>query len=111
MSELQPDHEWKEVGRWLKFEETVENGGRWSKPHVGTLQLHYLLELKHFLSHGTIILDLCGDNLGDIIGKLGVYHAYRVSCNFHYNCVLQKTFWTTLFGIHTLNSSKKTKKS
>ena len=68
MSELQPDMEWKEVGRWLKFEETVENGGRWSKPHVGTLQLHYLLELKHFLSYGTVVLDLTCDNLPDIIG-------------------------------------------
>ena len=69
MSELQPDMEWREVGRWLKFEETVENGGRWSKPHVGTLQLHYLLELKHFLSYGTVVLDLNCMNFPDIIGK------------------------------------------
>ena len=34
MSELESNLEWREVGRWLKFEENVENGGRWSKPHV-----------------------------------------------------------------------------
>ena len=33
--------------RWVKFEEDVEEGGnRWSKPHVATLSLHSLFELR-----------------------------------------------------------------
>lgn len=39
--------EWKETARWVKFEEDVEEGGnRWSKPHVATLSLHSLFELR-----------------------------------------------------------------
>uniref|UniRef100_A0A8D0H926 Anion exchange protein n=1 Tax=Sphenodon punctatus TaxID=8508 RepID=A0A8D0H926_SPHPU len=35
--------------RWIKFEEKVEEGGeRWSKPHVTTLSLHSLFELRTF---------------------------------------------------------------
>ena len=39
--------EWKETARWVKFEEDVEEGGnRWSKPHVATLSLHALFQLR-----------------------------------------------------------------
>lgn len=68
MSELEANLEWREVGRWLKFEENVENGGRWSKPHVASLQFHYLLELRGFLISETIILDLPGECLESVIG-------------------------------------------
>ncbi|XP_023335287.1 electroneutral sodium bicarbonate exchanger 1 [Eurytemora carolleeae] len=48
------DMEWKETARWVKFEEDVEEGGnRWSKPHVATLSLHSLFELRSFLLNGT----------------------------------------------------------
>uniref|UniRef100_A0A7N8XK28 Anion exchange protein n=1 Tax=Mastacembelus armatus TaxID=205130 RepID=A0A7N8XK28_9TELE len=51
--------EWKETARWIKFEEKVETGGeRWSKPHVATLSLHSLMELKSCIEKGTIMLDL-----------------------------------------------------
>uniref|UniRef100_A0A4W5RCV8 Anion exchange protein n=1 Tax=Hucho hucho TaxID=62062 RepID=A0A4W5RCV8_9TELE len=51
--------EWKETARWIKFEEKVEKGGeRWSKPHVATLSLHSLFELKTCIEKGTILLDL-----------------------------------------------------
>lgn len=70
MDELQANLEWKEVARWLKFEEVVENGGRWSKPHVASLQLHSLLELRNCLTDECIILDLPGNDLPTIIGKL-----------------------------------------
>ena len=41
------DMEWKETARWVKFEEDVEEGGnRWSKPHVATLSLHSLFQLR-----------------------------------------------------------------
>ncbi len=51
--------EWKETARWVKFEEDVEDGGdRWSKPHVATLSLHSLFELRNFLAKGVILLDM-----------------------------------------------------
>ncbi|XP_053696965.1 electrogenic sodium bicarbonate cotransporter 1 isoform X2 [Sabethes cyaneus] len=50
---------WKETARWVKFEEDVEEGGnRWSKPHVATLSLHSLFELRSLLLNGTVILDM-----------------------------------------------------
>ncbi|XP_045760756.1 sodium bicarbonate cotransporter 3 isoform X3 [Maniola jurtina] len=51
--------EWKETARWIKFEEDVEEGGnRWSKPHVATLSLHSLFELRSLILNGAVILDL-----------------------------------------------------
>ena len=55
--------------RWVKFEEDVETGGRWSKPHVATLSLHSLLELRNFISRGSIILDMHADQLPTIVGE------------------------------------------
>ncbi|XP_055548523.1 sodium-driven chloride bicarbonate exchanger isoform X3 [Wyeomyia smithii] len=53
------DIAWKETARWVKFEEDVEEGGnRWSKPHVATLSLHSLFELRSLLLNGTVILDM-----------------------------------------------------
>nr|ACR56333.1 anion exchanger 1 variant 2 [Anopheles gambiae] len=50
---------WKETARWVKFEEDVEEGGnRWSKPHVATLSLHSLFELRSLLLNGTVTLDM-----------------------------------------------------
>ncbi|XP_074648267.1 sodium-driven chloride bicarbonate exchanger-like [Tubulanus polymorphus] len=62
MSELfddgEEDSEWKETARWVKFEEDVEEGGeRWSKPHVATLSLYSLFELRKCLLNGTVLLD------------------------------------------------------
>lgn len=49
---------WMESARWVKYEEDVEeNGKRWSKPHVSSVTLHYLLELKTQMSTGAIILE------------------------------------------------------
>ncbi|XP_045142515.1 electrogenic sodium bicarbonate cotransporter 4 [Echinops telfairi] len=60
--------EWKESARWIKFEEKVEEGGeRWSKPHVSTLSLHSLFELRACLQTGTVLLDLDGGSLPQII--------------------------------------------
>ncbi len=56
------------IFRWVKFEEDVESGGRWSKPHVATLSLHSLLELRNFIFNGTIILDMQADQFPVIIG-------------------------------------------
>ncbi|XP_003793433.1 electrogenic sodium bicarbonate cotransporter 4 isoform X3 [Otolemur garnettii] len=60
--------EWKESARWIKFEEKVEEGGeRWSKPHVSTLSLHSLFELRTCLQTGTVLLDLDSGSLPQII--------------------------------------------
>ncbi|XP_043500627.1 electrogenic sodium bicarbonate cotransporter 1 isoform X3 [Polistes fuscatus] len=59
--------EWKETARWIKFEEDVEEGGnRWSKPHVATLSLHSLFELRSLLLNGTVMLDMEANSLEQI---------------------------------------------
>ena len=62
--------EWKETARWVKFEEDVEEGGnKWSKPHVATLSLHSLFELRSCIFKGTVMLDVQAENLATISGK------------------------------------------
>uniref|UniRef100_A0A8C7Q8P9 Anion exchange protein n=1 Tax=Oncorhynchus mykiss TaxID=8022 RepID=A0A8C7Q8P9_ONCMY len=74
MDTLQQDGdelEWKESARWVKFEEKVEDGGeRWSKPHVSTLSLHSLFELRTCLQTGTVVLDLEGYSLPQIVDEI-----------------------------------------
>uniref|UniRef100_A0A3P9PJ30 Anion exchange protein n=1 Tax=Poecilia reticulata TaxID=8081 RepID=A0A3P9PJ30_POERE len=74
MDTLQHDGEeleWKESARWVKFEEKVEEGGeRWSKPHVSTLTLHSLFELRTCLQTGSILLDLEGYSLPQIVEEI-----------------------------------------
>lgn len=58
------------IFRWIKFEEKVEKGGeRWSKPHVATLSLHSLMELKMCIEKGTIMLDLEASTLPQVVGE------------------------------------------
>ncbi|XP_054628645.1 solute carrier family 4 member 4a isoform X4 [Dunckerocampus dactyliophorus] len=60
--------EWKETARWIKFEEKVEKGGeRWSKPHVATLSLHSLFELRTCIEKGTILLDMEASTLPQVV--------------------------------------------
>ncbi|XP_054908396.1 electrogenic sodium bicarbonate cotransporter 1-like isoform X6 [Poeciliopsis prolifica] len=60
--------EWKETARWIKFEEKVEKGGeRWSKPHVATLSLHSLMELKTYIEKGTVLLDMEASTLPQVV--------------------------------------------
>ncbi|KAI0212947.1 Sodium-driven chloride bicarbonate exchanger [Lamellibrachia satsuma] len=59
---------WKEAARWIKFEEDVEEGGeRWSKPHVATLSLHSLFELRKGIMSGTVMLDVDANNLSQLV--------------------------------------------
>lgn len=46
-----------------------EGGERWSKPHVATLSLHSLMELKMCIEKGTIMLDLEASTLPQIVGE------------------------------------------
>jgi len=72
LEELRPIGEngelmWKETARWVKFEENVEEGGdRWSKPHVATLSLHSLFELRKCLMRGTVLMDLDASTMPQI---------------------------------------------
>uniref|UniRef100_A0ABI7XUS3 Anion exchange protein n=1 Tax=Felis catus TaxID=9685 RepID=A0ABI7XUS3_FELCA len=60
--------EWKETARWIKFEEKVEQGGeRWSKPHVATLSLHSLFELRTCMEKGSIMLDREASSLPQLV--------------------------------------------
>lgn len=55
----------------MKFEEDVEEGGdRWSKPHVSTLSLHSLFELRSSLLHGQVQLNMDAQSLEDIVGMV-----------------------------------------
>lgn len=61
---------WCLSGRWLKFEEDVEDGGeRWSKPYVATLSLHSLFELRSCILNGTVMLDMRANSIEEIAGK------------------------------------------
>jgi hypothetical protein len=60
--------------RWIKFEEDVEEGGeRWSKPHVATLSLHSLFELRCGLLNGTVMLDCDAISIQYVFGKIKIY--------------------------------------
>uniref|UniRef100_A0A8C3KBL7 Anion exchange protein n=1 Tax=Calidris pygmaea TaxID=425635 RepID=A0A8C3KBL7_9CHAR len=55
-------------GRWIKFEEKVEDGGmRWSAPHVPALSLHSLFQLRNYLQKGTMLLDLDALSFKEVI--------------------------------------------
>lgn len=98
MSELE-NNEWKETARWVKFEEDVEQaspsllflssafaehsqqmltrvffqgGNRWSKPHVSTLSLHSLFQLRSCLQTGLFLNDLTEADLDSILGALSL---------------------------------------
>lgn len=61
-------NEWREYARWVKYEEDVEEGGeRWSKPHVASLSLHSLFELRSTILNGALLLDLDAYTLSQVI--------------------------------------------
>uniref|UniRef100_A0A0K0FUB6 Anion exchange protein n=1 Tax=Strongyloides venezuelensis TaxID=75913 RepID=A0A0K0FUB6_STRVS len=74
MSELKKKdgvEEWHEAARWVKFEEDVEDGGnRWSKPHVATLSLHALFQLRSCIQNGIIILDDTATGFAELVENI-----------------------------------------
>ena len=59
----------------MKYEEDVEEGGeRWSKPHVASLSLHSLFELRSTILNGALLLDLDAFTIGQVVGKLTIYN-------------------------------------
>ncbi|XP_060084427.1 electrogenic sodium bicarbonate cotransporter 1-like [Ylistrum balloti] len=62
---------WKEIRRWVKFEEVLEEKGkRWSKPHVSSLYMQSLTELQLLLASNPIFLDLEVDNMFELTETL-----------------------------------------
>ncbi|KAF8370994.1 hypothetical protein PRIPAC_77423 [Pristionchus pacificus] len=64
-------NEWRETARWVKFEEDVEPGGnRWSKPHVASLSLHALFQLRNCIIRGLFLNELDHTDLPTIVQSL-----------------------------------------
>ena len=64
--------------RRFKYEEDVEEGGdRWSKPHVATLSLYSLFEVRNCLMSGTVMLDLEANSLAQIAGTYEIFVRMR----------------------------------
>ncbi|WAR10334.1 S4A7-like protein [Mya arenaria] len=73
------DKQWREYARWVKYEEDLEEGGeRWSKPHVASLSLHSLFELRSAILNGAVILDL------------DAYHISQITDNFIANKMMDE---------------------
>ena len=54
----------------MKFEEDLEERGeKWSKPHVASLSLHSLFDLRSCMLKGTVMLDLVANNLEEVSGR------------------------------------------
>nr|XP_048298350.1 anion exchange protein 4 isoform X3 [Myodes glareolus] len=63
--------EWRETGRWVLFEEKLEVGaGRWSAPHVPTLALPSLQNLRSLLSEGIVLLDCQAQSLLELVEQV-----------------------------------------
>ncbi|KAK3108694.1 hypothetical protein FSP39_013514 [Pinctada imbricata] len=63
--------EWRETARWVKYEEDVEEGGkRWSKPHVASLSMHSLFELRNAMADSPVIMDFDCHSLPQAVDKL-----------------------------------------
>ncbi|CAL8143492.1 unnamed protein product [Orchesella dallaii] len=63
--------QWKQRARWVKYEESVEQGGnRWSKPHVATVSLHAILELRNYLNSNLVLLDVPARSMEEVADHL-----------------------------------------
>ncbi|XP_060562154.1 electrogenic sodium bicarbonate cotransporter 4-like [Ruditapes philippinarum] len=62
---------WKEMARWIRYEEAVEEGGqRWSKPHVASLMMEALQDLQNILSTCPVILDSKARTMADVAEEI-----------------------------------------
>ncbi|CDW55900.1 Band 3 cyto domain containing protein [Trichuris trichiura] len=63
---------WREVSRWIKYEETVETeSNRWSKPHITLLTLQCLLQLRNSIRSGAeLMLDVNVDKFSVLAEKI-----------------------------------------
>ncbi|XP_061185498.1 electrogenic sodium bicarbonate cotransporter 1-like [Saccostrea echinata] len=62
--------EWREAARWVKYEEVVEEGGkRWSKPHVASLSMQTMFNLRKALKEAPVVMDFDCHTLSQVIDK------------------------------------------
>ena len=62
--------QWREVSRWVKFQENVEDGGkRWSKPFVPSTPFSVFSDLRQQLQTASVILKSDGKDIQEIVGK------------------------------------------
>jgi len=65
------DDQWKEVSRWVKFQENVEDGGkRWSKPHVPSCSFSVMSGIRGLMETHPVLLDLQADNVHSIVDEI-----------------------------------------
>lgn len=63
--------EWREWARWVKYEEKVEDGGkRWSKPHVASLNMHFLMEIRKNMLEGVFLTDVECYSISQVVEHL-----------------------------------------
>ncbi|KAL7670235.1 hypothetical protein ACOME3_005175 [Neoechinorhynchus agilis] len=65
---------WNETARWVRFEEDVEEGGQWSKPHLCLVPLYSLVHLREILKDSAMLLDFSGETIEEI---------FRAALNVH----------------------------
>ncbi|KAL3989974.1 anion exchange family protein [Acanthocheilonema viteae] len=59
--------QWKQVARWIKYEQTIEGDGtRFSKPHITLLSIIGLIQLKNCLRKGVIMLDVEAHSFNEV---------------------------------------------
>lgn len=61
---------WRESARLVKYLETVDDNGAWSKPHVSTIVLHHLGELRYSLGNGTVIFNCEAHDFDSVVDSL-----------------------------------------
>lgn len=99
---------WKETARWVKFEETVEDGGdRWSKPHVATLSLQSLFDLRRFLATSSVQLNCHVDNFSSLIDR--VLELFVADGHLPDDEVIKKRVRTALLSNHEHQGEKRRK--
>ena len=62
--------EWKETARWIKYEEHVEEGGRWGRPQIATLSFHSMLNLRRCLETCVFLLDTEETDLSSLLYRV-----------------------------------------
>jgi len=68
---VEEDDQWKEVTRWVKFQENVEDGGkRWSKPHVPSCSFSVFSGLRDQLEHCPVLLNAMGSDINSIVNEV-----------------------------------------
>ena len=67
------------VCRWVKFEEDVEEGGeRWSKPHVASLALSSLQQLRAIIDSNDAVVEMFVEmtTIEELVGTLVAQHEH-----------------------------------